>query len=53
MVNLETLNLSWNSLSHLGNNLKNMTKLTDVDLGYNPFDCLEEEFPFDTLVNMD
>ena len=32
MVNLETLDLSWNSLSHLGNGLKNMTNLTVVDL---------------------
>ena len=53
MVNLEKLKLKSNSLSHLGNGLKNMTKLTDVDLGYNPFDCLEEEFPFDTLVNIE
>ena len=53
MVNLETLNLRGNSLSHLCNGLKNMTKLTYVDLGYNPFDCLEEEFPFDTLVNIE
>ena len=53
MVNLETLDLPDNSLSHLGNGLKNMTKLTWVDLGDNPFDCLEEEFPFDTLVNIE
>ena len=53
MVDLDTLALSDNSLSHLGNNLKNMTKLTYVDLGYNPFESLEEEFPFDTLVNIE
>ena len=70
MVNLEALNLPDNSLSHLGNGLKNMTKLTDVDLlicnslknmtklrwvelGNNPFESLEEEFPFDTLVNIE
>ena len=53
MVNLEKLNLGGNSLSHLCNGLKNMTKLTWVQLGYNPFDCLEEEFPFDTLVNIE
>ena len=53
MVNLETLDLFHNSLSHLGNGLKNMTKLTYVDLGYNPFESLEEEFPFDTLVNIE
>ena len=53
MVNLETLGLESNSLSHLGNGLKNMTKLTYVDLGDNPFESLEEEFPFDTLVNIE
>ena len=53
MVDLDTLALSDNSLSHLGNNLKNMTKLTYVDLGDNPFESLEEEFPFDTLVNIE
>ena len=53
MVNLETLYLTGNSLSHLGNGLKNMTKLTYVDLCYNPFESLEEEFPFDTLVNIE
>ena len=53
MVNLDTLNLADNSLSHLGNGLKNMTKLTYVDLGDNPFESLEEEFPFDTLVNIE
>ena len=53
MVNLETLNLADNSLSHLGNGLKNMTKLTYVDLGDNPFESLEEEFPFDTLLNIE
>ena len=50
IVNLETLNLSGNSLSLLCNGLKNMTKLTYVELGDNPFESLEEEFPFDTLV---
>ena len=53
MVNLETLYLRGNSLSHLGNGLKNMTKLTWVELGDNPFESLEEEFPFDTLVNIE
>ena len=53
MVNLETLDLRDNSLSHLCNGFKNMTKLTGVGLGNNPFDCLEEEFPFDTLVNIE
>ena len=53
MVNLETLDLRGNSLSHLGNNLKNMTKLTYVLLAENPFESLEEEFPFDTLVNIE
>ena len=53
MVNLETLNLRDNSLSHLGNGLKNMTKLTWVNLDDNPFESLEEEFPFDTLVNIE
>ena len=53
MVNLERLNLGWNSLSHLCDGLRNMSKLTDVDLGDNPFESLEEEFPFDTLVNME
>ena len=53
MVNLEALNLRGNSPSHLGNGLKNMTKLTYVDLGDNPFESLEEEFPFDTLVNIE
>ena len=53
MVNLERLDLRDNSLSHLGNGLKNMTKLTYVDLGDNPFESLEEEFPFDTLVNIE
>ena len=53
MVNLETLSLAGNSLSHLGNGLKNMTKLTYVDLDDNPFESLEEEFPFDTLVNIE
>ena len=43
MVNLETLIHRWNSLSHLCNGLKNMTKLTWVDLGNNPFESLEEE----------
>ena len=53
MVNLEKLNLIGNSLSQLCNGLKNMTKLTEVDLGDNPFESLEEEFPFDTLVNIE
>ena len=41
MVNLETLYLSCNSLSHLCNGLKNMTKLTVVTLGENPFESLD------------
>ena len=53
MVNLERLTLASNSLSHLGNNLKNMTKLTWVDLSDNPFESLKEEFPFDTLVSIE
>ena len=53
MVNLETLSLRDNSLSHLCNGFKNMTKLTWVSLGENPFESLEEEFPFDTLVNIE
>ena len=53
MVNLETLILRDNSLSHLCNGLKNMTKLTKVKLADNPFESLEEEFPFDTLVNIE
>ena len=38
MVNLEKLNVRGNSLSHLCNGLKNMTKLTYVQLDDNPFD---------------
>ena len=53
MVNLERLDLRYNSLSHLCNGLKNMTKLTRVELDDNPFESLEEEFPFDTLVNIE
>ena len=53
MVNLEILNMRENSLSHLCNSLKNMTKLTYIGLGDNPFESLEEEFPFDTLVNVE
>ena len=53
MVNLEKLNLRGNSLSHLCNGLKNMTTLTVGILGNNPFESLEEEFPFDTLVNIE
>ena len=53
MVNLEALSLRDNSLSHLCNGLKNMTKLAFVDLDDNPFQSLEEEFPFDTLVNIE
>ena len=53
MVNLERLDLADNSLSHLCSGFKNMTKLTVVDLGDNPFESLEEEFPFDTLVNIE
>ena len=53
MVNLETLNLRHNSLSHLCNGLKNMTKLTSVWLACNPFESLEEEFPFDALLNIE
>ena len=49
MVNLEELSLSSNSLSHLCNGFKNMTKLTHVWLD----GCLEGEFPFDTLVNIE
>ena len=53
MVNLEVLHLSDNSLSHLCGALRNMTKLRYVWLEHNPFDCLEDEFPFDTLVNVE
>ena len=53
MVNLETLDLEINSLSHLCDGLKNMSKLTYFDLGENPCESLEEEFPFDTLVNIE
>ena len=49
---LDVLILSQNSLSHLCDSLKNMTKLTKLRLENNPFECLEE-FPFDTLVNID
>ena len=53
MVNLESLVLTNNSLSHLGNSFKNMAKLRVVSLANNPFESLEEEFPFDTLVNIE
>ena len=53
MVNLEQLSLSYNSLSHLCDGLKNMTKLRILWLNDNPFECLEDEFPFDTLVNVE
>ena len=53
MVNLEVLFLLFNSLSHLCDGFKNMTKLRKVGLSHNPFECLEDEFPFDTLVNIE
>ena len=53
ILNLEVLILSDNSLSHLCGALKNMTKLRKVWLDNNPFQCLEDEFPFDTLVNIE
>jgi Leucine-rich repeat (LRR) protein len=53
MGNLEELKLLHNKLSHLCDGFKNMTKLSWVWLSYNPFDCLEGEFPFDTLVNIE
>ena len=53
MVNLEVLILSRNCLSHLCDGLRNMTKLRDVLLYSNPFKCLEDEFPFDSLINIE
>jgi GTPase SAR1 family protein len=33
--------------------LKNTTQLTGVFLDYSPFECHEDEFPFDALVNLE
>ena len=52
LVDLEVLSLGDNSLTHLCKGLKSITKLTTVRLYNNPFECLEEEFPFDTLINI-
>ena len=53
MVNLEALSLSENCLSHLCDGLKKMTKLAHVWLDGNPFECLEDEFPFHNLVHIE
>jgi Leucine-rich repeat (LRR) protein len=53
MGNLEELKLLHNKLSHLCDGFKNMTKLRVVRLFYNSFDCIEDEFLFDTLVNIE
>ena len=53
IVDLKALMLSHNSLSHLCGCLKNMTQLKLLWLADNPFECLEDELPFDALVNVD